>query len=220
MKTQLLVAVATVAVIAGCGRGRANDPIGAAREAIEDVNLQGKDFSDTCRAEVAEWFQTLFSSGTTVKSSMRSYNFGGNTVTLTTDYYQTADCSAEPAYTFSESGTFDVHSDKEINGARPIDLKFDKLTVKIHSDEGAKAANALTNKVCGIGDWSAGQEREVTGQAGNMGCYNASLPRNDFNIYRLEGGDQNKLIWGSILPVVDANKRPTQLNTSVIYQAQ
>lgn len=211
-KLTLVLAVAVVA-LAGCKDK--NNPVKAAEETAKEKDLQHT-FQSECQVKPLDTVLTGILTGgkSTIKSSRTLYRFEGNRVTRTTQMFGSSDCSAESAG-FIETGTFEINKDiKTSDGGKGIKLKFDKLTVKVASDDGAKIANGMS--LCGISDWKPGDEREVTGSSENLTCYSAQVPRTDENIYRVDAG---KLMLGSSsTDPKSSSERPDSLDKTNTYQ--
>lgn len=208
MKKALIAVAALTFAVVGCNKGRDANPISNITEAAKDVHLQNKTFSSVCSTSLGEMAKTLG----TVKSSRIEYHFVGDNVTHSTVYYQSTNCTGEPAYTFKEIGTFKSDNSKDIDGGRPIDMNFKNVYVNVSSDAGRDAANSA--KLCGVSNWEKGKDTDVTVHSADLTCNNAQLPRSDYNIYRLDGGT---LYWGSVLPVTDEADRPTKLQKNIQF---
>ncbi len=201
--------------IAGCQKNRNNDPIRNAEEASKDRELQ-KTFTSECSIKPLDAIVTgLMTAGkSSVKSGQVSYRFDGVNVVRQTRLYTSADCSGDVAVTFEEAGTIKI--DKESRGrnnndnAREIEMDFDSLTAVVLTKENAEAAN--TARLCGLSNWEANKERDVTAQSEDVLCYNAKVPRHVSNIYRVDDG---VLYLGTVTKgSVSKEERPTSLSST------
>lgn len=186
MKKILLITALSLIAVA-CGKDDKN-PFTNAKEAIDDKDLQGKNFESECSVEALDALLTGILSGgqASVKSSRVVYRFEGSNITRTTVLFANLNCDGE-AFRYTETGTFNVTKNQRTNdGAYFIDINYKKLMVSITTDVGAVSANAI--KVCGIQDWAVKQEREVTAQAKDVTCYGTVVPRVNNNVYRLDAG--------------------------------
>lgn len=207
----LLYVFCAMAVLAGCAKDRDLDPVANVSEASKDRDLQ-KTFNSPCTVAGAEVLQTLG----TVKGEKTVFRFDGNNITRESRYYAAADCSGEPAFTMQENGTFRIETDrnKDTNDrGRNIDINWKTVKVAINTDDGVKAANSDVAPLCGLKDWKKGGEaRDVTAQAKNPTCYNGKVPRQDWNIYRVDAGT---LYLGRVSKSENAQKdRPAKLEST------
>lgn len=185
------------------------------REAAKDKDLQNKTFVSECTPKPLEAFvtslETLFDGKTAGYKT--SYKFTGANVNRKTEVYSTLNCTGDAAYTFDESGTISINKDqkyKSNDGGYLIDIDYDKLLVKVISEEGIKVANS--KKLCGFADWTASKERDVTKQSNDIKCYNSPLPRHVANLYRV---DANVLYLGtSSKGDTKDSKRPSSLDST------
>lgn len=178
--------LAAICLFVAVGCKDKNNPIKAVEESTKDKDLQNTFQTECQQKPIGSIVTGLLSGGqTSVKSSRSLYQFVGNRVTRTTQMFTATDCSAEAA-SFVETGTFEVTKDKNPEGGRGITIKFDKLSVRIASDDGAKLANALT--LCGHKDWNPGEVKEVTGTSQNLNCYSTQVPRREETSYRVDAG--------------------------------
>lgn len=213
MKKILLIAAMSLMAVA-CGKDK--NPITNGKEAIEDKDLQGKNFESECSIEPLDALLTGILSGgqASVKSSRVAYRFEGANITRTTVLFANLNCDGE-AFRYSETGTFNITKNQRTNdGGYFIDIKYNKLMVKIATDVGTVSANAI--KLCGAQDWATGQERDVTVQAKNATCYGTVVPRVNNNVYRLDGG---KVLYFGTASLENGQARPTSLS-NVKYVAQ
>lgn len=214
MKKILLLAAMSLMAVA-CGKDDKN-PFTNAKEAIEDKDLQGKNFESDCSVEAFDAILTGILSGgqASVKSSRVAYRFEGANITRTTVLFANLNCDGE-AFRYTETGTFNITKNQRTNdGGYFIDINYKSLSVAMASDVGAVSANAV--KLCGAEDWAAGQTREVTAQAANATCYGTPVPRVNNNVYRLDGG--NVLYLGT-QSLENGAPRPTSLK-NVKYVAR
>jgi hypothetical protein len=202
-------------IFVACGKDDKN-PISNAKEALEDKDLQGKNFESDCSIQPLDALLTGILSGgqASVKSQRVAYRFEGSNITRTTVLFNDTNCGGE-AFRYTETGTFNITKNQRTNdGGYFIDINYKKLSVKMSSDVGVTAANAI--KLCGANNWGAGQEREVTAQAKDLSCYGAQVPRVNNNVYRIDGG--NVLYLGT-QSLENGAPRPTSLS-NVKYVAR
>lgn len=215
MKKVLTISLAMLALVA-CSKDRNNDPVSNIREAVKDKDLQEKVFVSECAEKPIDALLTgLFSGGkSSIKAIRTAYFFAGANVTRTTRLFNSLDCSGDAAFTFEELGDIKIDKDQKTNdGGFFIDMDFHSLKVKMATDAGATAANAV--KLCKVSDWAAKQERDVTGASADVNCYNAQVPRHNANVYRV---DANTLYFGTQAKSTnDGSTRPTKVDTSVKY---
>lgn len=212
-KVLLLITMSFLAV--ACGKDEKN-PFTNAKEAIEDKDLQGKNFESECSIEPLDALLTGLLSGgqASVKSSRVAYRFEGANVTRTTVLFANLNCDGE-AFRYSETGTFNITKNQRTNdGAYFIDFKYKKLILKMTTDVGVVSANAV--KLCGVSDWASNQERDVTAQAKDVSCYGTVVPRENNNVYRLDAG---KVLMLGTQSLENGAPRPASLS-NVKYTAQ
>ncbi|MGE4130893.1 MAG: hypothetical protein AB7F86_04610 [Bdellovibrionales bacterium] len=212
MNRYFILAATALLAVAGCKDK--HNPVKAAKQAGQERDLQNT-FQSECQLKPVDLVITgLFTGGKAVVKSARTlYRFEGNRVTRTTQFFAATNCSAE-AGAFIETGVFEINKDIKTNdGGKGIDLKFDKVALKIASPEGAQIANSI--KMCDRSDWSAGQEKVVTPQSENTSCYGAKVPRTDANVYRVDNG--NLILGSSLKTDRDASSRPSKLDFGTKY---
>jgi hypothetical protein len=181
-------------------KGAADSAVAAAK----DPALQGKVFESDCSIQPLMALVTVLKA----KSSKTQYTFKGNSIVKHTLIYPTTNCAGDVMASFEEDGTVDIKdSQKTQDGARFIDINYTNVKGVINSDAGANLANTV--RACGFSDWSRGKERDVTATSKNVNCYGTAVPRNDYNVYRLEG---TSLIFGEGSGHEDENSRPTTLS--------
>jgi hypothetical protein len=208
MKKIFFLALAAM-VCASCNKDRNTNPITNAQEFAKDRDLQGKTFVASCSATPITGLTTGLATGlqSSLKSEQVTYRFEGANVTHTTRWFESTDCSGDAGLTFEELGDIKIDKNQKTNdNGYNIDMSFNKVKVKISTQQGASAANGIS--MCGIKDWNAGQERDVTAQSKDISCYNNKVPRQVLNIYRV---DANNLMLGTDAKG-DVTKRPTSLN--------
>lgn len=176
-------------LLAACGKGKSNNPIKDIARAAEDKDLQGS-FQSDCNLKPfdALWSGLATNLGASVKSSRTEFKFEGANITRTTTFYTSADCAGD-AYALRETGTFELETDKKKktnDGGKQIDIKYEMLTANALSDAGREVANATA--LCGLKDWQTGKDRDVTPQSAQANCYWAKVPRQDYNVYRVDAG--------------------------------
>jgi hypothetical protein len=207
MKKFLLISAMSLLAVA-CGKDDKN-PFTNAKEAIEDKDLQGKNFESQCSIEPVDALLTGILSGgqASVKSSRVAYRFEGSNITRTTVLFANLNCDGE-AFRYSETGTFNVTKNQRTNdGAYFIDINYKKLELSMTTDVGVVSANAI--KLCGIQDWAVSQSREVTAQAKDATCYGTVVPRVNNNVYRL---DEGKILMLGTQSLENGSPRPSGLS--------
>lgn len=224
---KLFCLCASLLLVAACSKK--NDPIQNARVAAKDKDLQAKSFV-ACENTPLKELGSLFEKGVDMvagkadpkaalsASHKTTYKFEGANVQRKTETYGQANCQGDPSYTLTESGTFDVNHNNDAKSndvGYPMDIKLDKLMVKINSDPGA--ANANKNELCGFKDWSKNQEKTVTDQAEK--CIGGlKLPLDLAARYRVDGKNL-QLAGAGLTPTTDKD-RPKTLTGSPVYTAQ
>ncbi len=188
MKKLVIVCMAISSVIA-CDRAKNKNPITNVQQAAKDTSLQNSVFESNCKPAPAEAFATGVATGlqTALKTYRIQYRFQGANVTRRLLYFTGTDCSAE-ALNFEERGEFRIGDEnkKTNDGGRPLDMQFGSVVATVISAEGVQIANAV--QLCGNKDWLAdGRERDVTGNSARPNCYGGKVPRQDANIYRVDG---------------------------------
>ena len=214
MKTLLYIFCA-MAVLAGCAKDRDLNPISNVQEAAKDRDLQ-KTFLGPCSVAGGEMIQSMGE----IKGERTAFRFEGNNATRETRYYPNADCSGDAGFIMQENGTFTVDKSKKSNdGGYNIDIDWKTVKVLISTDKGAEAANSGLKTLCGLKDWKKtdNKGRDVTPQAKDVTCYNGTVPRKDYNIYRVDAGT---LYLGRTSKTANAPKdRPARLEATK-YAAQ
>lgn len=208
---KLLLGLPLAMLLVACGKDGNKNPFENAAEAAKDKDLQGKTFESECSVEpigaIIDGLLTGFDAAG--KSTRVQYRFDGANVARTTVLFTDVDC-ADEALRFEERGEFDINKDKKTkDGGYNLDMKFRGVYVTVADANGIEIAKG--RELCGATDWTAGEEREVTAKAEDINCYNAKVPRNDVNIYRV---DADVLYLGqSGKDEVGANERPSSLDS-------
>ncbi|MGE0527654.1 MAG: hypothetical protein AB7P49_11365, partial [Bdellovibrionales bacterium] len=207
--------------LAACDKDDKDDnPVRDVRQAIEDRQLQGTLFEGECQLKPLNAFLTgLFSEGDgAVKSAKLQYQFKGNNLTRTTYMYTSTGCEGDPAFTMNETGTFAIQDGNTNDGGRDINLDYSKATAKAVGQAGEKLAEDID--LCGIQDWTAEEEKDVTINAKQATCLGAPVPRHVANVYRLEN-DGKTLYLGVISDSeVPDTQRPATLNREFMFTAK
>lgn len=203
-----------------CNKSSTNsDPVDNTREVLKDASLQEKTFRGDCHAQpINEILTGLLTLGeASVKSQRVQYRFAGANASRVTHLYGSRDCSGAEAFTFEESGELRIHDGtKTADGSTFIDFDYRKLDLKVSSQEGVIIANAVG--VCGMKDWNINNTRDVVIMSDNINCYNLKVPRQEFNVYRIDGG--NTLYFGTHAQVNVQESRPTSIKTDLRYMAE
>lgn len=106
-----------------------------------------------------------------------------------------------------------MDDNRTADGGRWINFDFKTLKVKIESQAGVEAANALS--LCGTNSWNLDQEADVTTKAADLTCCNAQVPRRVANVYALEN---SALYLGTVSKNgIGEASRPTQLDRTQVY---
>lgn len=218
MRKAICLTVLAIALTA-CQKNRENDPVLNAKEAGKDRDLQEKTFESGCAIKPIDAIVSgLMTEGkASLKSQVVSYRFEGANVIRNTRLYTSVDCTGDASLIFEEAGKIDIATEAKTNdGARFIDMEFKTLVAKVGSDKDAQAANEA--KLCGVTDWSAGNERDVQNHAKDILCYNAEVPRKVANVYRV---DNNVLYLGTLSKgTVLPEDRPTSLDKFSEFKAK
>lgn len=128
--------------------------------------------------------------------------------------YASRDCSGSEAFSFEESGELRVKEDsKTPDGSTFVDFDYKKLELKISSQEGVIIANAVG--VCGMRDWNINNVRNVITNSEDRSCYNLRVPRQEFNVYRIDGG--NTLYFGTHVKANLPENRPASIKNDLKY---
>ncbi|MBN8537216.1 MAG: hypothetical protein J0M15_09185 [Deltaproteobacteria bacterium] len=203
--------------LASCNKKSTNtDPIDNTREALKDANLQEKTFRGDCQEkpinEIVTGLLTLGESS--LKSQRIQYRFAGANVSRVTHLYSSRDCSGSESFTFEESGELRIQDGtKTPDGSTFVEFDYQKLELKMSSQEGVVIANAAN--VCGMNDWSLNNSRDVITKSENINCYNLRVPRQEYNVYRIDSG--NTLFFGTHAQVNTPESRPTSVKTDLKY---
>ena len=204
----LFYVLCAMTVLAGCARDRDLNPISNVQEAAKDRDLQ-RTFLGPCSLAGGEMLQSMGE----IKGERTVFRFEGNNATRETRYYPNADCSGDAGFIMQENGTFTLDKSKKANdGGYNIDFNWKTVKVIVSTEQGAQAANSGLKPLCGLKDWKKAEKaqgRDVTPQAKDASCYNAAVPRRDYNIYRVDAGT---LYLGRTSKANNApNDRPTKL---------
>lgn len=226
MKSLFFTSIAAIAASTLVACGQDNNPVRNVQAAVAEPGLQGKAFSEKCNSEIAtSWATGLVQAvqgkagDPTPRSTRLSYLFKGTNVTRKTIVYSSADCSGNPIGTFFEEGTFKINNDdKGEENAAAIDMNFEKVTLAVENDDGAKIANALN--LCGRNNWStADKASDITTKADDINCYKpfGGKPRTVVNRFLLQDGN-TKLYLGTQTTAANT-ARPTAVDKKVVYSS-
>lgn len=215
-----LVCCAAIALLfTACAKDKQNDPIRNITEAAKDRDLQDKNYQGACTLKPLDAILSGILTGgeAPLKASRTSYRIEGANITRTTQLFVAGDCQGDAAIQFEELGEVDIRKDqKTADGGQSIDIDYKTVNAKVINEDGVKAANAIG--LCEATDWVKDQERDVTGAADKVNCYNASLPRHNSNIYRV---DNNVLYFGTQSKASSQPEdRPTSLDMNDKYVGQ
>lgn len=220
MLTKAISLSLVLLLVVSCSKKSTNkDPVDNTREALKDTSLQEKTFRGDCQAQpINEIVTGLLTLGeVSVKSQRIQYRFAGANVARITHLYVSRDCSGPEAFTFEESGEIRIHEqNKTADGATFVDFDYKKLELKVSTQEGVIVANAVG--VCGMNDWNINNTRDVITKSENRDCYNLRVPRQEFNIYRVDGG--KTLYLGMPAKVNTPESRPSSIKTDLKYVAE
>lgn len=212
-----IICLSVLALALSACQNRNNDPVANAKEAAKDRDLQKTFMSECSFKPIDAIVSGLMTEGkASVKSQVVSYSFEGANVIRTTELYTSTDCTGEAAVAFEEAGDIRIGDERTEDGARTIEMNFKTLDAVVKSEKAAIAANEA--KLCGVTDWSAGKSRDVQNHAKDVLCYNAEVPRQVSNIYRV---DNNVLYLGtSSKDSVKPEDRPESLNKMIEFRAK
>ncbi len=217
---KLIFLVAIMGLIISCNKSSTNsDPVDNVREAAKDSSLQEKTFRGDCQARpINEIVTGLLTLGeASVKSQRIQYRFAGANSSRTTHLYASRDCSGAEAFSFEESGELRIHEDqKTADSAVLVDFDYRKVELTISSQDGLVIANKIG--VCNMKDWNVNDRRDVTGASEAVSCYNIRVPRQEFNVYRIDNG--NTLYFGTHDKSNAPESRPTSIKTELKYTAE
>jgi hypothetical protein len=219
MNKKLALSVLIAAIGFGCSKNSTtSDPIENVRQATKEEALQVKTFRSECQEkpinELVTGLMTGF--GASMKSQRVQFRFEGANVHRQTWMYSTRDCSGQEALIFDEGGEIKIHDGQTLaDGSTAIDFDYRNVDVQVVSAAGAEIANSV--KLCSGADWKSGDIRSVNANSEDWNCYSAQVPRQEFNVYRLDG---NVLLLGTDLQDNSADKRPTGVDQSIHYSAE
>lgn len=215
-----LLSIAVVLTLAvGCNRSSTNDnPVQNIQEAVKETSLQEKAFLGDCQAkpinEIATGLLTLGEAS--VKSQRIQFKFTGANVTRTTRLYAMANCADVEALTFEEFGEFTIHEDQKTSDSGIfVDFNFQKVELVMANQAGVVIANRIG--VCNMTNWNINDRRDVTGAANEVTCYNTDVPRQEFNVYRIDNG--NTLYFGTKDKSNSPDQRPSAIKADLKYVA-
>ncbi|GEM_PF-5075671 len=217
---RLLILVAMMGLVISCNRSNTNsDPVDNIREAAKDASLQEKTFRGDCHAkplnEIVTGLLTLGEAS--VKSQRVQYRMAGANSSRVTHLYASRDCSGAEAFSFEESGELRINENqKTADGAVAIDFDYRKVELTISSQEGLVIANRIG--VCNQTNWQLNDRRDVSSVAGEVTCYNIAVPRQEYNVYRIDNG--NTLYLGTHDKSNSPDTRPTSIKTDLKYVAE
>ncbi len=220
MKVKALLMAVVLGSLIACNRNSKNtDPVENVRQAANEPSLQEKTFRGECQAKpINEILTGLLTLGeASVKSQRIQYRFTGANASRVTHLYSTADCTGAEAFTFEESGELRIHDDqKTADSAVFIDFSYNKLELTVSSQEGLVIANRIG--VCDMANWNVGDRRDVTQMSPEVSCYNMAVPRQEFNVYRID--NENTLYFGTHAKSNAPEQRPTSVKTDLKYIAE
>ncbi len=113
------------------------------------------------------------------------YDFANPGFTKKVFYFSDAECKTV-SYVVEETGKFDVLGDAKVTQASNINFNFETTKIKV-SDPLVLAAFNLV-KACGIGDWTADADRDVSTQADAGLCPGKAAPRTASDIVKSQDG--------------------------------
>jgi hypothetical protein len=218
LKTILVAGVLSMTV--SCNKSNTNnDPVDNVREAVKEASIQEKTFRGDCQDKpINEIVTGLLTLGeASVKSQRIQYRFSGANVSRVTHMYATRDCSGAEAFSFEESGELRIHEDqKTADNAKFVDFDYKKVALTVSSQEGVVIANRIS--VCNMTDWNVDDRRDVTRVAEEITCYNMEVPRQEYNVYRVD--NENTLYFGTHAKSNVPETRPTEIKTELKYTAE
>lgn len=171
----LFAALSITALAFSCsssGPGSADDGEAQATAAEE---LQGS-WQSNCRD--ADKFGLTESSRLDVK---------GTTATQVTSASSTGACGSTAVIV---TQTARVSAGGEVGEGRAVDITVQNVKVKPVNETGVGILNLAA--FCGITDWSAGEERDVSAMTGGSSCF-PKLPKSYYDIFSIQEG---KLVFG------------------------
>lgn len=149
---------------------------------------------------------------------LRSQEFRGNQVIYSEENFFNSACS-EPSVASRSYGEYSLGP--LVADSRHIDFIFEKVTLEPKNE--AVAAGYRARSLCGIADWSAGSETEITGlscdfldNGGNFLVPAAGARR--YGIVKEEG---DSLFFGRLSPELDGSspeRRPTKLDLRAFHR--
>lgn len=174
MKTTSLaslgLALTTALLAIGCSNGSGSGGDDGVAEATAAEELQGA-WTSTCRD--AEKF------GLTESSRL---DVTGTTATQVTSVSSTGNCGTTSVVV---TQTATVSAGEPVGQGRAVDITVTSVKVKPMNETGVGVLNLAA--FCGVTDWQAGVERDVTATTGRSPCF-PRLPKTFFDIFAIEEG--------------------------------
>jgi hypothetical protein len=200
----LFIALSALSLSGLAACGKLSDAIQSTDQAVSAHELQHS-FKDSCSKNIA-----LTAIGS---SEFETYQFSGNSVTKTDEYFSSGDCTT-PAVMVVYNGTFEKKDQVQQNTYQ-INATFTTVTVTPQDDQGKTLLNTLS--FCGITNWTTGTAVDLSAQAGVGLCSLDKLPKSVFDIYSV---DNNVLYLGKGSDKSTADRRPTDVDRSNGYTQQ
>jgi hypothetical protein len=176
MKKLLGFSAVTLLIAAGCGNVK-----DAVTQTFNEPALMGT------------WESKCNGSKLTGLSERTFVKFNGAAFERTQAFYNGGDCDASkpanekaPAVEAKYQGTFLLNNSTiPENGAKFIDIKYEKAKLVAKTDEGVKVLNDL--KVCGHENYVANREVDLTSQSAGGTCPLQTAPAVAYEIYKVDG---------------------------------
>lgn len=132
-------------------------------------------------------------------------------------FYKDADCSTK-LLTYQQTGVYQALGDQPaVDGAKQINYTMNAASFTPQTQEAADMLNAT--KFCGLDQWQAGQETDVTGRE----CAGLKFSKGDVIYGNYQVADDHILYLGSnamFTSGIRLNERPNSLNKDIPLREQ
>lgn len=206
MKIRILTGALILSMVVGCNDDDDdNDKVGQVIEQF-DQSLTG-DWQTPCLQN--EWNGLIAAKDELTFSAIG--DFEKELLRYSDDQCET------PIFSIKLNGTYaSLDKNQAAQDARNINFTITKAELEVNNPQAVDLLNRL--EYCGIRNWQVGQSRDILGKD----CLGPDINQGSviFDIYNVEN---NKLFLGDALVlenIGNAENRPTQLNSSRIYQKE
>ena len=222
---QFVILTLVSLTLAGCGKGRSNNPFRALATAKKAPELLGS-YQSQCLGSRKSWLSNLISLAKgnnthSLPSSERTIiSFQGEDATFKEVHYLGAKCDGGEAYAFTEKGTFkvgDKSKNERNNAGRHLDVSMNTVEASVLSEAGANFANSYG--LCGRKDWNHNDAaKDVTNVADRGDCYDVTPRRSIANVYQVS--DKGLELGYAGDKAVPADDRPISMSASKTFEAK